>query len=86
MNRRDFHTTSLLQLLTLTAWSQAAYAISLKDLTGEDASSALKAALEKGAISAVGMLGVAIDIASFLSSLQRLRQPRHELGFQDCGG
>ena len=59
MNRRDFHTTSLFQLLTLTAWSQAAYAISLKDLTGEDASSALKAALEKGAISAVGMLGVA---------------------------
>lgn len=59
MNRRDFHTASFLQLLTLTAWSQAAYAISLKDLTGEDASSGLKAALEKGAISAVGMLGVA---------------------------
>ena len=59
MNRRDFHTTSLLQLLTLTAWSQAAYAISLKDLTGEDASTGLKAAFEKGAISAVGMLGVA---------------------------
>lgn len=59
MNRRDFHTASLLQLLTLAAWSQAAQAISLKDLTGEDASSGLKAALEKGAISAVGMLGVA---------------------------
>ena len=59
MNRREFHTASFLQLLTLTAWSQAAYAISLKDLTGEDASTGLKAALEKGAISAVGMLGVA---------------------------
>ena len=59
MNRRDFHTSSFIQLLTLTAWSQAAYAISLKDLTGEDASTGLKAALEKGAISAVGMLGVA---------------------------
>ena len=58
MNRRDFHTSSFIQLLTLTAWSQAAYAISLKDLTGEDASTGLKAALEKGAISAVGMLGV----------------------------
>ena len=58
MNRREFHTASFLQLLTLTAWSQAAYAISLKDLTGEDASTGLKAALEKGAISAVGMLGV----------------------------
>ena len=59
MNRRDFHTSSFIQMLTLTAWSQAAYAISLKDLTGEDASTGLKAALEKGAISAVGMLGVA---------------------------
>jgi hypothetical protein len=58
MNRREFHTASFLQLLTLTAWSQAAHAISLNDITGADASSGLKAALEKGAISAVGMLGV----------------------------
>ena len=58
MNRREFHTASFLQLLTLTAWSQAAHAINLNDITGADASSGLKAALEKGAISAVGMLGV----------------------------
>ena len=58
MNRREFHTASFLQLLTLTAWSQAAHAISLNDISGADASSGLKAALEKGAISAVGMLGV----------------------------
>lgn len=58
MSRREFHTASFLQLLTLTAWSQAAHAISLNDITGADASSGLKAALEKGAISAVGMLGV----------------------------
>jgi hypothetical protein len=34
-----------------------AYALSLSDLTDKDASSGLKAALEKGAISAIGLLG-----------------------------
>ena len=58
MNRREFHTISFLQLLTLTAWSQAAQAISLNDITGADASTGLKAALEKGAVSAVSLLGV----------------------------
>jgi len=58
MNRREFHSTSFLQLLTLTACSQAAHAISLNDITGADASTGLKAALEKGALSAVSLLGV----------------------------
>ena len=59
MNRRDFQTSSFFHMFTLLACSQAAHAISLKDITGEDASSGLKAALEKGAIAAVGLLGAA---------------------------
>ena len=43
----------------LAAWARNAYAISLNDLSGADASTGLKAALEKGALSAVGLLGVA---------------------------
>jgi hypothetical protein len=43
----------------LTAWTQTAHAISLNELTGADASSGLKAALEKGALTAVSLLGVA---------------------------
>lgn len=37
---------------------ERAYALSLGDLTDKDASSGLKAALEKGAVAAVGLLGV----------------------------
>jgi hypothetical protein len=59
MNRREFHATSFVQLLALATYAQAAHAIGLNDLSGADASSGLKAALEKGALSAVGLLGVA---------------------------
>jgi hypothetical protein len=58
MNRREFQTASFFQLLTVTVWTQAAHAINLNDITGADASSGLKAALEKGAMSAVDLLGV----------------------------
>lgn len=58
MNRRHFHAHSLIGFITLTAWARSAQALNLADLSGADASSGLKAALEKGALSAVGLLGV----------------------------
>jgi hypothetical protein len=57
MNRRDFQTRSLISFITLAAWVRSAHALNLSDLSGADASSGLKAALEKGALSAVGLLG-----------------------------
>ncbi len=58
MNRRQFHTSSWLSVITLAAWARNAQALNLADLSSADASSGLKAALEKGAIAAVGLLGV----------------------------
>lgn len=57
MNRRDFQARSLISFITLAAWVRSAHALNLSDLSGADASSGLKAALEKGALSAVGLLG-----------------------------
>lgn len=61
VNRRDFTAggTCALGLAILAAYEQA-YALSLTDLGGisdSDASKGLKTALEKGAISAIGILG-----------------------------
>lgn len=58
MQRRHFHALSFVHLITWAAWSRQAQAFNLSDLSGTDASSGLKAALEKGAVSAVGLLGV----------------------------
>jgi Protein of unknown function (DUF4197) len=59
MDRRQFNLSSFIGLITLAAWVRNAHALSLGDISGADASSGLKAALEKGALSAVGLLGVA---------------------------
>lgn len=58
MDRRIFTTrsVSLLGLLTLSTW-QHAYALGLADLSNTDATKGLKEALEKGALSAIGILG-----------------------------
>ena len=58
MKRRQFNSIPLLALAGLTAfaWEQAR-ALTLDDLTNADASKGLKTALEKGALSAVGLLG-----------------------------
>jgi Protein of unknown function (DUF4197) len=58
MDRRQFNHigTSSLALL-ITATYEHAYALSLGDLTNADASSGVKAALEKGALAAIGILG-----------------------------
>ncbi len=58
MTRRQFNQagSSALALL-ITATYQHAYALSLGDLTNADASAGVKAALEKGALAAVGILG-----------------------------
>lgn len=58
MHRRQFNQT----LACGAAWlvlaaQQQAWALSLSDLTDKDASAGLKAALEKGALAAVGLLG-----------------------------
>ncbi len=57
MDRRLFNTrsASLLTLLTVCTWQQA-YALSLADLSNTDATKGLKEALEKGALSAIGIL------------------------------
>ena len=57
MNRRHFTHTSAFSLITLAAWLRTSHAFSLGDLSNADASSGLKEALEKGALSAVGLLG-----------------------------
>jgi hypothetical protein len=59
MQRRDFHRQaglSLAALVTTLAW-QRAWALSLSDLSQGDLSKALAATLEKGATSAVSLLG-----------------------------
>jgi hypothetical protein len=56
MQRRTFIAQSSLALLVLAATRQA-QALSISDLTNKDASAGIKAALEKGALAAVSMLG-----------------------------
>ncbi len=56
MDRRQFNLLPLVGLAALTAVGQA-HALTLADLSSADASQGLKAALEKGALSAVGLLG-----------------------------
>ena len=58
MKRRQFNSIPMLAVvgLTMVAWEQAR-ALTLDDLTNADAAKGLKTALEKGALSAVGMLG-----------------------------
>nr|WP_295772432.1 DUF4197 domain-containing protein [Rhodoferax sp.] len=58
MDRRLFtaRSASWLALLSASAWNQA-YALSLSDLSNTDATKGLKEALEKGALSAIGILG-----------------------------
>ena len=58
MDRRQFNSLPLLALTGLTALAaQQAHALSLADLSSADASTGLKTALEKGAMSAIGALG-----------------------------
>lgn len=58
MERRDFNSASL-SALTLLLWgtAQQVHALSLFDLSDKEASQGLKAALEKSAVAAVGLLG-----------------------------
>ena len=56
MSRRLFLAQSSVALLVLAATRQA-LALSLADLSNQDASAGVKAALEKGALAAVGLLG-----------------------------
>lgn len=58
MDRRQFNSISLQTLtgLSALAWTRA-HALSLSDLSSADASKGLKVALEKGALSAIGLLG-----------------------------
>jgi hypothetical protein len=56
MQRRQFNHSIIFGSLVLGACHQA-WALSLADLTDQEASSGLKAALEKGALAAVGLLG-----------------------------
>lgn len=58
MNRRQFNSTPMPFLAALMLLAQhRAYAFSLDDLTNKEATQGLKAALEKGALAAVGLLG-----------------------------
>lgn len=57
MFRRQFNTIGLISAVSLMAHVRVAHALSLADLTGNDASSGLRLALERGATAAVGMLG-----------------------------
>ena len=58
MERRDFNSASL-SALAMLLWStaQQVHALSLSDLSDKEASQGLKAALEKSAVAAVGLLG-----------------------------
>lgn len=58
MDRRQFHqaSTASLAALIAAAYGQA-HALSLGELSNADASAGIKAALEKGALAAVGLLG-----------------------------
>jgi hypothetical protein len=57
MDRRQFNSVSLSTLALFTMTLQQAHALTLADLTNADASKGLKTALEKGALSAIGILG-----------------------------
>jgi hypothetical protein len=58
MDRRQFNSVSLAAVSFLaTAALQQAHALTLDDLSNADASKGLKAALEKGAVAAVNLLG-----------------------------
>ena len=59
MDRRHFNvqSASWIVLLCTSAWQQA-HALALSDLSNTDATKGLKVALEKGALSAIGILGV----------------------------
>ncbi|MFZ3218453.1 MAG: DUF4197 domain-containing protein [Rhodoferax sp.] len=59
MDRRQFNSISMsaLAVLGMTALQQA-HALTLADISNADASKGLKTALEKGALSAIGLLGV----------------------------
>lgn len=58
MERRDFNSASL-SALALLLWgtAQQVHALSLSDLSDKEANQGLKAALEKSAVAAVGLLG-----------------------------
>lgn len=84
MDRRRFSSTAAaatIGLLTLAAW-QRAQALTLADLSEGEASQGLKAALEKGALAAIGVLGkadgflgnpkVRIPLPGFLDDAARL--------------
>jgi hypothetical protein len=83
MDRRQFTTTSGRSIAALLAMAHAqAQALSLSDLTNAEASQGLKAALEKGALAAVAILGktdgflgndkVRIPMPGFLEDASRL--------------
>lgn len=83
MDRRQFTTTSGRSIAALLAMAYAqAQALSLSDLTNAEASQGLKAALEKGALAAVAILGktdgflgndkVRIPLPGFLEDASRL--------------
>ena len=58
MDRRQFNSLPVFALADLTVLAvQQAHALELSDLSNADASKGLKAALEKGALTAVGFLG-----------------------------
>jgi Protein of unknown function (DUF4197) len=57
MDRRQFNSVSLAVAVFVALATQKANALSLGDLSNADASKGLKAALEKGALSAVNALG-----------------------------
>jgi hypothetical protein len=57
MNRRHFYLRTGVGFIGWVCGLRGAQALNFADLSGADASSGLKAALEKGALSAVGLLG-----------------------------
>ena len=57
MNRRHFYLRTGVGFISWVSGLRGAQALNFADLSGADASSGLKAALEKGALSAVGLLG-----------------------------
>ena len=65
MQRRQFQVASVSSLgLLIVAAHRQAWALSLSDLSDKDATAGIRAALEKGALAAVGLLGKTIDASS----------------------
>ena len=60
MQRRQFNQSLSAIALLVLATRQQAWALSLDDLSNKDASAGLKTALEKGALAAVGLLGLSL--------------------------